>query len=360
MPADKTIHKQKRRLPFRIVKNGITIFIILIIAEYIVIPELSGAKKSIYLISRIDYPYLILGICFEALSIVCYAFLTRSLLAHPPKFSKILRIDLSTLAVSHVLPGGTAPGTALAKRLLSANGVSASDTYFTLATQGIGSAVVLNAVLWISLIGSLPFHSINNPLYIVALVVGVIVFALAASLILAFTRAKTFLTFVADKITAFINRVFRHHQLRHDSLKDWVLGVSERIKVFFSNSALIKRAIFWALLNWLFDAFSLFIFVLAYGKLLNPFELLVAYGLANVLAAIPITPGGLGVVEGVLIPTLIGFHTPATVATLGVLTYRFFNFWLPIPVGAFAYLSLRVDTGLPWSGYKGSREELTG
>ena len=73
----------------------------------------------------------------------------------------------------------------------------------------------------------------------------------------------------------------------------------------------------------------------------SPIDLLVAYGLANILAVIPITPAGLGVVEGVLIPTLVGFHVPKTIAILGVIGYRLVNFWLPIPVGGVAYLSLR-------------------
>ena len=44
---------------------------------------------------------------------------------------------------------------------------------------------------------------------------------------------------------------------------------------------------------------------------MSPVDLLVAYGLANILAVIPITPGGLGVVEGVLIPTLVGLRRAA-------------------------------------------------
>jgi uncharacterized protein (TIRG00374 family) len=75
-----------------------------------------------------------------------------------------------------------------------------------------------------------------------------------------------------------------------------------------------------------------------------PIDLLVAYGLANILAVIPITPSGLGVVEGVLIPTLVGFHVPKTTAILGVISYRLINFWLPIPVGGVSYLSLRWRT----------------
>jgi putative heme transporter len=76
----------------------------------------------------------------------------------------------------------------------------------------------------------------------------------------------------------------------------------------------------------------------------NPFNLIVAFGLANVLAAIPITPGGLGVVEAVLTPTLIGFGLTKGTATVGVLAYRFAQFWLPIPLGGLAYASLKLGS----------------
>jgi uncharacterized protein (TIRG00374 family) len=66
----------------------------------------------------------------------------------------------------------------------------------------------------------------------------------------------------------------------------------------------------------------------------------VAYGLANVAAALPITPGGLGVVEGVLVPTLVAFGTPAAVAVLAVVAYRLVSFWVPIPVGFASYARL--------------------
>ena len=60
------------------------------------------------------------------------------------------------------------------------------------------------------------------------------------------------------------------------------------------------------------------------------------------LAAIPVTPGGLGVVEAVLVPSLVAFGATRGTAIVAVICYRLVNFWLPIPVGAGAYLSLRV------------------
>ena len=57
----------------------------------------------------------------------------------------------------------------------------------------------------------------------------------------------------------------------------------------------------------MFDAAALWVFLWAFGTTLNPINVIVAYGVAGVLAAIPITPGGLGLVETALPALLIGF-----------------------------------------------------
>ena len=99
----------------------------------------------------------------------------------------------------------------------------------------------------------------------------------------------------------------------------------------------------WAAANWLLDAASLWVFVAAFSHFISPVDLLMAYGLANILAAIPITPGGLGVVEFVLVSMITGFGPTAGEALSGVLAYRAVNFWLPIPFGGLAYASLEFE-----------------
>jgi uncharacterized protein (TIRG00374 family) len=122
-----------------------------------------------------------------------------------------------------------------------------------------------------------------------------------------------------------------------------------------ADRRLLYSAIGWAAANWLLDAASLWVFLWAYGSRVEIDGLLVSYGLANVLAAIPLTPGGLGVVEAVLTSSLVGFGTPRDVAILGVISWRLVNFWLPIPAGGLAYLSLRARSGPP---RRERREEL--
>ena len=74
--------------------------------------------------------------------------------------------------------------------------------------------------------------------------------------------------------------------------------------------------------------------------------LFIAFGIANLLAAIPITPGGLGYVDTGYIGMLVGFGAAAGGAALGVAAYRFAQFFFPILIGGLTYLSLRVG---PWS-----------
>jgi hypothetical protein len=62
---------------------------------------------------------------------------------------------------------------------------------------------------------------------------------------------------------------------------------------------------------------------------------------------IPLTPGGLGFVEVGLTAMLVAAGIPGPDATLATLAYRLFQFWLPIPAGAIAYIFFRRKFGKP-------------
>ena len=63
--------------------------------------------------------------------------------------------------------------------------------------------------------------------------------------------------------------------------------------------------------------------------------------MAGVLGVLPVTPGGVGIVEGVLVPTLVASGASTQAALVGVLGWRLISYWLPIPLGALTWLTLR-------------------
>jgi uncharacterized protein (TIRG00374 family) len=323
----------------RSLRHAVTLLVLALVIEYLVLPQLAGAGKALHLLSQVNLGYAAGGVVLEAAAWLAYAQLTHAVLPHvaPSRFT-ILRINMSTLAVSHVLPAGTAGGTPVGLRLMTENGVSGADATFAVATQGIGSAVVLNLLLWIALVISIPLRGFN-PLYGFAALVGVLLGAAVAALVLLFTRGEERAARIVRRLAS------RVPFLDEDVVTAGVQRLATRLRELARDRLLLARAVGWAAAFWLLDASSLWVFVAAFGHLMSPYGLLVAYGLANVLAFLPITPGGLGIVEGVLVPTLVGFGSPRGVALLGVITYRLVNFWLPIPVGALSYLSLRVEPG---------------
>jgi uncharacterized protein (TIRG00374 family) len=334
-------------------RHGITLFVLLLFIEYVLIPSFlhSKARSSLSQLGRVNVAWLLAGLALEAAALLAYGRLTQSVLPKDgPNISKVLRIDLSTLAVSHVIPGGTAGGTGLGYRLLTSNGVSGADAGFALATQGIGSAVVLNGMLWIALVISIPLHGFNSA-YVTVAIVGAVLLAALGVLVLSLTRGEAHATRALQSVAR------RVPWITEDQMEKLVQRLAIRLRTLGSDRHLLKNAVSWAAANWLFDAASLWACIAAYGHLTRPIDLFVAYGVANVLAAVPLTPGGLGIVEAVAATSLIGFGVPAAVAWLGVISWRLFNFWLPIPVGAGAYLSMRVRRG---AGLKERREALGG
>ena len=328
--------KPRRSLVRRFTIRSIKVVAIILIIEYLVLPQVAGARKTLSLIQHLNFAYVGLALIAEVAALVSYAYLTISVL---PKQSldlwTIFRIDMSSLALSHVTPAGTAGGTGLSIRLLVTKGIRAADAAFAIAVQGIGSAVILNLIFWLALIISIPIWGFNT-VYLTATIVGTLLFAFVGVLVIAFTRGERHFTQVTVKLFS------KLPYLSETSIESTLQRISERIRNLLSDLPLLRRALTWAVANWILDAASLWIFLAAYGHIVNIDALLVSYGLANILAVIPITPAGLGVVEAALTTSLVGFGTPRGIAILGVISYRLINFWLPIPGGALAYLSLGI------------------
>ena len=297
---------------------------------YGVLPFLVTARDDLELVKGVAIPFLVGALVLEVGAVVSYTFLTQAVLRDSDQlgFGTQLRIDVTGLAASHVLPGGGATAAGLRYGLMTGAGVgrvpaltTAARTVSDLALiccYGLGALLAIHEVL-------------RHPALVIAVAVGLAALGLAA---LAVWRLAG---------TSSVPRT------RRGSVPRWLAWARRRwdqttvqIAVFLRDADRAGRAVSWASANWLLDAGCLWLCVFAYGHALSLPLLLTAYGFANLLALLPLTPGGLGLVEGTLIPLLVAFGVPGTAAVLGALTWRLLQFWLPIPVGLGCYVSLRA------------------
>ncbi|HWL41703.1 MAG TPA: lysylphosphatidylglycerol synthase transmembrane domain-containing protein [Ilumatobacter sp.] len=328
----------RQRRPFRFT---IKLLIVAFVVYYFVVPLIPDFEQALHEIQRVQPVLLVAGLGLQMMALWTYVPLTRSAIgeaAEQVSSTRLFRIQMSTRALSSIVPGGSAASSALGYRLLTMSGVPGADAGFALAIAGVGSAVVLNLILWATLLISIPIRGVNA-FYGTAALAGVIVMTIAGVLVFGLMEGQG----RAERAVRWIARKFR---LDDDRAARALHRVAERLEQLLSDRQLLARVVIWSTLGWLFNAASLWVFLRAFNITMDVDALLIAFGIANVLAAVPITPGGLGYVDAGYVSMLAGFGASARRAALGVASYRFAQLFFPTILGGLLYLSLRVG---PWS-----------
>jgi uncharacterized membrane protein YbhN (UPF0104 family) len=88
--------------------------------------------------------------------------------------------------------------------------------------------------------------------------------------------------------------------------------------------------------------------------------LLLAYCAGQIAASVPVTPGGIGVMEGSITLALVAFGGAQTITLAAVLLYRLIAYWGCIPAGGLAWLVLRTTSRTPASPAVGVATVETG
>ncbi len=319
------------------IKRTIQIVLFWLVFNNLILPQLGGFRSALDTLSELNPVLLVLGLGFQLAAFAAYSRLTWVALPSDDKLKlfRLVRIQLATKTVTNLVPGGSAAGSALGFRLMTASGVEPANAGFALATVGVGSAVVLNLMLWLALLWTIPFQGVNAA-YATVGIIGILLMAAFGLIVIGLLKGRA----QAERAVRAVARKVRF--VKEDKAVELVSSIADRLRDMMRDPVLLRRAALWAVANWLLDAASLYVFLRAFGGQPPIDGILLAFCLANVSAAIPITPGGLGVVEAVLTSTLVAFGMEPSTAAIGVVTYRLAAFWLPIPLGAISYVTLRL------------------
>jgi putative heme transporter len=326
---------------FRPIRFTLKVLAFVAIVYFAISTIIPGVREAAGKLRTVNPALLGLGLFLEVAALFAYSLLTRAALGEESKNisrMRLFRIQLSTKALSSIVPGGSAAGSALAYRLMTLSGVNGPDAGFALATAGLGSAVVLNLIFWIALMISIPIRGVNAG-YATAAIAGIVLMLIAGAIIFGLMEGQG----RAERVVRWGARLLR---MNEDRTAAGLRHIGMRVEDLASDKVLLGRVVGWAAANWILDAAALWVFLRAFGSSTDLDALIVAFGLVNVLAVIPITPGGLGVIDTALPIALVGFGLPTSTAVLGSATYRLAQYFFPILLGGVLYATLRVG---PWS-----------
>ena len=162
-------------------------------------------------------------------------------------------------------------------------------------------------------------------------------------------RARARLVALADWAVRLARRVTGRPRRDVAQLLGTALQRAGSLRLGYGTVAL---AFGYALVNWLADVCCLVCAMFALGVPVPWTKILVAWTAASGAASFSPVPGGIGVVEVVLIAALVGIGVRAPAAVATTLLYRFLTFKIALTVFWFAYhyLQQRRAAGLPATG----------
>src|SRR5690606_33323309 len=177
---------------------------------------------------------------------------------HAVRLSVLFRIQLTTRAVTNVVPGGSAAGSAIGYRMLTLAGVRGADAGFALVASALGSALMLNVILWVTLLVSIPAAGFR-PIYVSMALIAVLVIAMFGSIVFALMRGER----QAERFVRAVARKARF--LDEEKLAGLVNRLAERLRELADDPPLVRHLAIWATSHWWLDAAPLWGFPRASG-----------------------------------------------------------------------------------------------
>ena len=286
--------------------------------------ELSGARGYL---EDLRWYWLVVAAIAEAASIVAFAALQRRLLAAGNVklgMRPLTGITLAGNAIQNSLPAGTLLSAVFSFRQFHHRGadeVLAGWTLLGTAALSLITLVVLAGIGLSAAVGT------GTALDLVEVIAGMIV--LAGLVVLLWTKREAVARLLIRPLR-FSQRLIHRPKGDVPSLIETALQRLSSISPSRTDWALAAA---FAMANWLFDAACLVVAFVAVGANVPWRALFLAYAAAQLAINLPITPGGLGVVEGSLTIALVAYGGGKAETVAAVLLYRLISFWALLPVG---------------------------
>jgi putative heme transporter len=297
------------------------------VSLYFVAPSVLDVLASWRDIKRFSPAWLAVMFATQLAALACLWALQR-LAIHARAWHAVITSQLAGNALSKIAPGGGAVGAALQYKMLVEGGIPGPA-----AASGLTAANVLTfaAVLALPIfaVPAIIRGGVDRSL-VEATIVGAVVFVAMFALGAACVAFDAPLRWIGRMVQRIRNRLRRHSEPLK-GLPSRLLG--ERDRIVATLGPRWKRSLSATIGRWAFDYGTLLAALAAVGSRPRPSLVLLAFCAAQLLAQIPITPGGLGFVEAGLTATLGLAGVSTGNAVLATFAYRLFSYWLPLPAG---------------------------
>ena len=224
-------------------------------------------------------------------------------------------------------------GAAVQFAMLEASGIdpdTAGASLGATSLMGVGALLALPLLTWPAIIGGVRVSASLEDTALVGLV-AFLLFSCGIALILK-TDAPL------SDVGIVLQWLWNRRPGQHPSIANLSIRlIRQRDAIVTALGQNWKRATLLTVGRLGFDYLCLFCVLRATGASPRPSLVLLAYAATGIISLVPLTPGGLGIVEASLSALLALAGVDLKSAVVATLAYRLASYWLPLVAGPVAY-----------------------
>ncbi len=281
---------------------------------YVIVPQLSSFHRSLAQLRDADKSFVILSLAAVAATYLAAAGVYRFLAFHPLKYLRTVLLQLASMFANRLLPAG----------------IGAIGTNYRYLRRSEHSPTQAGSVV-----------AVNNLLgffgHTVLLVLLLVFFRpqTRGAQLSQFQHDRWFLTIAAVVVGCVIIAALWHYQR---PVKRVLQNVFHQLRYYREQPSRLLWALMCSILLTLCNVLALWLCVKAVHVDLSLTSIMLVFSLGVGAGTATPTPGGLGGFEAGLVGGLVIYHVPSATALAAVLAFRLVSYWLPLLVGAGAFV----------------------
>ena len=247
---------------------------------------------------------------------------------------KLLPMVLVGLAVNNITPSGRGGGEPVRAYILAKeNNYPMQETFATVvADRALDTfPFVLLAVL--TIIGMALYFDFDLWLLIL-MILAVTAIAIILILLIYMSINPNFGKRVDGWIIGLVRRFYKKNSEElEDKIHNVISGFQDTMKLVIYNKKVMYYALPLSFIIWIFEILRVYFVFLAFGAHVNPVVIGEVFILACLAGMIPLLPGGLGAVDGIMIIFYSAAGITASISAAATVIERLISFWMATILG---------------------------
>ena len=310
---------------------GISVLILVVMLWLVGIDQVIDALK----IAKLEF--IALAVAMQVFTYYLYTLrwkILNELVDINVGIKKLLPMILVGLAVNNITPSGRGGGEPVRAYILSREeNYPMEETFATVVADRALDTFPFVVLAALTIIG-MTFY-FNFDLWLLVLMVLAVIAIVAILVLLIYMSVNPgFGKRVDGWIIGIVRRFYKKNSEElEEKIHGVIAGFQDTMKMVISNKKVLYYALPLSFIIWIFEIVRVYFVFLAFGAVVSPVVIGEVFILACLAGMIPLLPGGLGAVDGIMIVFYSAAGITASISAAATVIERLISFWMTTILG---------------------------